>query len=142
MHYLVTGGTGFVGAYVVRDLARQGHEVVVFDLAVNREYLQDVLCAEELRRVQLVSGDVTDLPALLRTMQDTAPKRLVHLAATLVLQRGFTPAGCTAPAGAYDARGMLHDFSAGDIPECPAPTSCQTRVWARRQPTPSRPGAT
>jgi UDP-glucose 4-epimerase len=83
MHYLVTGGTGFVGAYVVRDLARQGHEVVAFDLALNREYLQDVLCAEELRQVQLVSGDVTDLPALLRTMQDATPKRMVHLAATL-----------------------------------------------------------
>ena len=83
MHYLVSGGTGFVGAYVVRDLARQGHEVVVFDLALNREYLQDVLSAEELRRVQLVSGDVTELPAVLRTVQDATPKRIVHLAATL-----------------------------------------------------------
>jgi nucleoside-diphosphate-sugar epimerase len=83
MHYLVTGGTGFIGAYVVRDLTRQGHEVLVFDLALNREYLQDVLAAEAWRRVQLVSGDVTDLPALLRTMQDAMPKRMVHLAATL-----------------------------------------------------------
>lgn len=83
MNYLVTGGTGFVGAYVVRDLVREGHGVIVFDLAVNREYLQDVLSAGELRRAHLVAGDVTDLPALLRAMKDAAPERLVHLAATL-----------------------------------------------------------
>ena len=63
MNYLVTGGTGFVGAYVVRDLARERHQVTVYDVALNREYLQDVLSAEEQRRLHLVAGDVTGLPS-------------------------------------------------------------------------------
>jgi nucleoside-diphosphate-sugar epimerase len=83
MHYLVTGGSGFVGAYVVRDLAREGHQVTVFDLALNREFLDDVLSADERRQVQLVAGDVTDLPLILRAMSDARPSRVVHLAATL-----------------------------------------------------------
>ncbi len=83
MHYLVTGGTGFVGAYVVRDLVREGHQVTVYDLALNRAYLEDVVPESDRARIQLVSGDVTDLPFLLRTMRDAQPERLVHLAATL-----------------------------------------------------------
>ncbi len=61
MNYLVTGGTGFVGPYVVRDLVRDGHRVVIFDLFANRDYLQDVLAEEERQRVDVVSeGDFID----------------------------------------------------------------------------------
>jgi UDP-glucose 4-epimerase len=83
MQYLVTGGTGFVGAYVVRDLARAGHDVMVFDLAPNEEFMHDVLSQAERQHIRLTSGDVTDLPLILRTVKDVRPERIVHLAATL-----------------------------------------------------------
>lgn len=83
MNYLVTGGTGFVGAYVVRDLVRAGHVVTVFDLAPNREFLAEIAGAEGMARIKLVSGDVTDLPHVLRIAADAKPERIVHLAATL-----------------------------------------------------------
>ncbi|MDQ5851502.1 MAG: NAD-dependent epimerase/dehydratase family protein, partial [Chloroflexota bacterium] len=31
MRILVTGGAGMIGGYVVAELARAGHEVLVFD---------------------------------------------------------------------------------------------------------------
>jgi len=83
MRYLVTGGTGFVGAFAVRDLVREGHEVTVFDLAPNRAFLADLMSPAEVDQIRLVSGDVTDLPSILRVMHDTRPDRIIHLAATL-----------------------------------------------------------
>lgn len=91
MDYLVTGGTGFVGGYVVRQLAREGHQIVVYDLAPNREFLVDILSPDELERVRVVAGDVTDLPLLLRTVSDNPPQRIVHLAATLGISSEANP---------------------------------------------------
>jgi nucleoside-diphosphate-sugar epimerase len=85
MNYFITGGAGFVGGYVVRALARDGHHVVVFDLTPNQDYLADLLSPVERTRVRVVSGDVTDLPLILRSMKEAPPDRVIHLAATLGL---------------------------------------------------------
>ena len=91
MNYLVTGGTGFVGAYAVKAVVESGHRVTVFDLMPNREYLADVLGASAADEVQLISGDVTDLPALLRAMKSAEAERVVHLAATLSVSSEVNP---------------------------------------------------
>ena len=55
---LVTGGAGFIGSELVRQLAGQGFDVLVVDNLVNdrRENLEDVLDG----KVELVVTDVRD----------------------------------------------------------------------------------
>ena len=63
-HFLVTGAMGCIGAWVVRNLVREGTPVVVFDLATDPKRIKLLLDPDELNRVTFITGDVTDLAAL------------------------------------------------------------------------------
>ena len=52
---LVTGGTGFVGANIVKDLVQNGHQVVSFDINGPDQLLQDFL-GESSSSVIFVQG--------------------------------------------------------------------------------------
>jgi nucleoside-diphosphate-sugar epimerase len=92
MRYLVIGGTGFIGAYVVRDLLAAGHEVTVLDLAPDNQLLANVLGGTVPDGVDVRSGDVSDRPALLRTMGAAKVDRIIHLAGMLGLSSEVNPA--------------------------------------------------
>lgn len=77
---LVTGGTGFVGAYVAAELVEHGHHVVAFDLSTDESWLANLGVADD---VAVVRGDVTDPTAVVRTVRETGATRVVHLAALL-----------------------------------------------------------
>lgn len=64
--YLVTGGAGFIGSHLTRELAGRGHEVVVLDnLSTGRkENIGDVL-----ERVTFVEGSITDLDTVVECCQ-------------------------------------------------------------------------
>jgi len=83
MNYLVTGGTGFIGAYVVKRLLAEGHTVTVFDLHPDVNFLQRLLLACHLEVPRIVQGDVTDLPKVLQATREARAERIVHLAALL-----------------------------------------------------------
>ena len=79
--YLVTGALGCIGAWTVRALARREIPVVAFDLATNTRRLELVASPDELRRVTLVKGDITDLASIERAIDEHGITNVIHLAA-------------------------------------------------------------
>ena len=80
---LVTGIRGCLGAWTARALLDDGIEVVGFDLGDAGHRLELVL-GDDVARVTLVQGDITDRAALERVLDEHAITRVVHLAALQV----------------------------------------------------------
>lgn len=76
---LVTGGTGFVGANIVKDLVQNGHRVVSFDINGPDRLLQDFL-GESSSSVTFVQGDIVDPASVERLGQDHQIDKIVHAA--------------------------------------------------------------
>ena len=83
-HFLVTGAMGCIGSWVVRNLVQQNVAVTVFDLATDPRRLKLILSPAELARVNFVAGDITDLAALERALDEGQITHLIHLAALQV----------------------------------------------------------
>ena len=85
MAYLVTGGMGYIGSRVVRDLLKSGREVVCLDPAgVTREAL-DVIGEEDLGKVKVVRGDVSDTIQFFRLVREHGVDVIVHHAFVMAL---------------------------------------------------------
>jgi nucleoside-diphosphate-sugar epimerase len=82
--FLITGILGCIGAWVARTLVREGAGVVGFDLGTDLRRLELIMEPEELARVKLVRGDVTDLAAVEGALDEHEITNVVHLAALLV----------------------------------------------------------
>lgn len=90
--FLVTGALGCIGAWATKLLVEEGVPVVALDLGDNLSRLQLILAPEQLERVTLVRGDVTDLEGLERTASEHEITHVVHLAALLIPQIKANPA--------------------------------------------------
>jgi UDP-glucuronate 4-epimerase len=82
--WLVTGALGCIGAWIARTLVREGTRVVAFDLSDDVSRLRLIMQPDELERVTLVRGDVTNLEQLERTLDEHEATHVVHLAALLI----------------------------------------------------------
>jgi len=78
--FLVTGAMGCIGAWVVRQLVREGVETAVFDLATEPARMRLVMNEDEISRVRFIQGDVTDLAAVQQAVMESGATHVVHLA--------------------------------------------------------------
>ncbi|HYM54096.1 MAG TPA: SDR family oxidoreductase [Solirubrobacteraceae bacterium] len=74
---LVTGGSGYIGAMLVRELLQSGREVRVLDRLLHGQ--QDIAGEQEAAGVEVVRGDVRDAQARGRALDGV--QEVVHLAA-------------------------------------------------------------
>lgn len=92
--FLITGALGCIGAWTARALVREGIPVVAFDLGTSRHRLELIMSSEELEQVLFVTGDITDLDALGRVLDDHEITNVIHLAAMLIpLAKADPPRG-------------------------------------------------
>ena len=80
MRVLITGGYGFIGAWIVRNLLARGDHVWVYDLKEDPRRLRLILPDDQVRRARFVQGDVTDLKALTGAIESHQISHVVHLA--------------------------------------------------------------
>lgn len=79
----VTGASGFVGRYVVRELIAQGHQPVC--LVRDPDKLMGHLTPDHRRRVETVPGDLFDREAMARAAKDC--RAAIHLVGIIMERR-------------------------------------------------------
>ena len=85
MATLVTGGTGFVGANIVRELARAGHEVVSYDVAPADDLVRHFVSEWE-SGITFVQGDLRDPDAVNELAGTHEIDKIIHAATYTVNQ--------------------------------------------------------
>lgn len=79
---LVTGGSGFIGTWVLRELLQRGITPVVYDVQPNAQRWHKVL-GTDAARVVFVEGDLLETGRLRQTAQTHQVQHIIHLAALL-----------------------------------------------------------
>jgi len=79
MSILVTGGTGFIGAQVIRLLLERGQkDIVAFDINPSTKLLDDVV-----DRIEVVRGDLGNFSHVLNAVKTFRPSVIYHLGGML-----------------------------------------------------------
>jgi dTDP-glucose 4,6-dehydratase len=90
MKILVTGGAGFIGSELVRNLIKTtSHEVINIDKLTYAGNLDSLLSVEKSERYTLVTADICDFAALESCFDIHKPNIVMHLAAESHVDRSI-----------------------------------------------------
>lgn len=81
MRILVTGGGGFIGAWILRALAQEGFTPVVLDRAEDRSKVGEIAGRDFADSLEWVTADIADTRAVVDAARGC--ERIVHLAGLL-----------------------------------------------------------
>jgi nucleoside-diphosphate-sugar epimerase len=84
MTYLITGGMGCIGAWVIKHLLRRGEKVVNFDISDDRHRLDHLIRRGEQEEIIFVQADLTDFAAVKAAYANYNISHVIHLAALQV----------------------------------------------------------
>ena len=111
MTTLITGGTGFIGAEVVRLLLDQGeHKPVIFDINPTLQRLDDVA-----EHIEVVRGDLGNFSHVLNVVKAVKPTAIYHLGGMLSVPSEADPAAALHA----NALGTFHILEAARLFEVP-----------------------
>ena len=80
---LVTGGAGYIGSHVVRDLGEQGYHPIVFDnLSTGNK--------EAVLYGTFIKGDLKDKTDLIKVIKNYNIKSVIHFAAFIVVEESVS----------------------------------------------------
>lgn len=77
---LVTGGQGFLGAYVLDNLLKQGSTVALLDLKEDTRILEQVLSKADIAKVKTFYVDIADSAVVSEVVLGFKPTAVIHLA--------------------------------------------------------------
>jgi len=75
MNILVTGGLGVIGSWVARQLVQEGHRPILFARTLNTSLIPDIT-----GKVDIVVGDILDIPSIIRVLKEYRIKIVAHAA--------------------------------------------------------------
>jgi len=79
MKIFVTGGACYIGSHVIKELGREGHDLLVFD-NLSTGHAWAVLHGKFVR------GDISNIPLLNQTMEIFRPEAVIHFAASIQVE--------------------------------------------------------
>ena len=85
MKYVVTGGSGFIGSYIVKRLLVENHDVIVFD-DFSRGKMENLRGIEE--KITIKHGDILDFESLSNSISDV--DGIFHQAALTSVPESFS----------------------------------------------------
>ena len=78
MRSLITGGTGFLGSYLARELVNRGEEVVLFDIMFNEDHIEPIK-----DKVKFIKGDLACWAEVLDAVRKSEVDSIYHCGALL-----------------------------------------------------------